>query len=119
MGIVPPVGRYIITSVCRNNYFVFHDRIAVTNVFPDTMKYKVFRLHPDGVLRAQDVPRLLPAYHQYGRYWYIGIARVLHMRNTNMHRKNSAERLAVKACYYYYSAISLSNNHKNMTRNHR
>ena len=43
-------------------------------------------------------------YHQYGRYWYIGMARVLHMRNTNMHGKNSAktERLAVKACYYYY-----------------
>ena len=43
-------------------------------------------------------------YHQYGRYWYIGMARVLHIRNTNMHGKNSAktERLAVKACYYYY-----------------
>ena len=60
-------------------------------------------------------------YHQYGRYWYIGMARVLHMCNTNMHGKNSAktERLAVKACYYYYLAVSLSNKLKNMTRNHR
>ena len=59
--------------------------------------------------------------HQYGRYWYIGMARVVQMRNTNMHRKNSAktERLAVKACYYYYLAVSLSNKPKNLTRNHR
>ena len=36
------------------------------------------------------------------RYWYIGMARVPHMRNTNMHGKISAktERLAVKGCYY-------------------
>ena len=30
-------------------------------------------------------------YHQYGRvarYWYIGMARVPHMRNTNMHGKS-------------------------------
>ena len=41
----------------------------------------------------------------------VGMARVLHVRNTNMHGKNSAktERLAVKTCYYYYSAVSLSN----------
>ena len=60
-------------------------------------------------------------YHQYGRYWYIGMARVPHMRNTNMHGKISAktERLAVKGCYYYYSAVSLSNKPKNLTRNHR
>ena len=59
--------------------------------------------------------------HQYGRYWYIRMTRVLHMHNTNMHGKNSAktERLAVKACYYYYSVISLSNKPKNMTRNRR
>ena len=57
----------------------------------------------------------------YGRYWYIGMARVPHMRNTNMHGKISAktERLAVKGCYYYYSAVSLSNKPKNLTRNHR
>ena len=30
-------------------------------------------------------------YHQYGRYWYIGMARVHHMRNINMHRKISAK----------------------------
>ena len=61
-------------------------------------------------------------YHQYGRYWYnvIGMARVPHMRNTNMHGENSAktERLAVKRCYYYYSAISLSNKPKYMAGNH-
>ena len=60
-------------------------------------------------------------YHQYGRYWYIGMARVPHMRNTNMHGKISekSERLAVKGCYYYYSAVCLSNKPKNLTRNHR
>ena len=60
-------------------------------------------------------------YHQYGRYWYIGMARVPHMRNTNMHGKILAKtkRLAVKGCYYYYSAVSLSNKPKNMTGNHR
>ena len=54
-------------------------------------------------------------YHQY-----IGMARVPHMRNTNMHRKISAktERLAVKGCYCYYSAISLSNKSKILARNH-
>ena len=37
-------------------------------------------------------------HHQYG------MARVPHVRNTNMHRKKSAkpERLVVKGCYYYY-----------------
>ena len=60
-------------------------------------------------------------YHQYGRYWYIGMARVPHMGNTNMHGKISAktERLAVKGCYYYYSAVSLSNKPKYMAGNHR
>ena len=66
-GIVPPVGRYVSTSVCGITYFVFHDRSVVrfiTNAFPETMKYKVFRHHPDGVLREQDVPPLLPAYNK-------------------------------------------------------
>ena len=64
---------------------------------------------------------VLPVYHQYGRYCYIGMARVPHMRNTNMHRKISAktEHLVVKGCYYHYSAVSLSNKPKNLTRNHR
>ena len=59
--------------------------------------------------------------YQYGRYWYIGMARVPHMRNTNMHGEISAktERLVVKGCYYHYSAVSLSNKPKNLTRNHR
>ena len=59
--------------------------------------------------------------HQYGGYWYIGMARVPNMRNTNMHRKISAitERLVVKGCYYHYSAVSLSNKPKNVNRNHR
>ena len=58
---------------------------------------------------------------QYGRYWYIGMARVPNMCNTNMHGKISAktERLAVKGCYYYYSAVSLSNKPKYMAGNHR
>ena len=49
------------------------------------------------------------------------MARVPHMRNTNMHGKISAktERLAVKRCYYYYSAVSLSNKPKYMAGNHR
>ena len=61
------------------------------------------------------------SYHQYGRYWYIGMARVPYMRNTNMHGKISAntERLVVKGCYYHYSAVSLSNKPKNLARNHR
>ena len=61
-------------------------------------------------------------YHQDGRYWYTGMARVPRMRNTNMHGKNSAktELLAVKGCYYYtyYSAVSLSNEPKTLTGNH-
>ena len=59
--------------------------------------------------------------HQYGRYWYIGMARVPHIRNTNIHGKISAktERLAVKGCYYYYSTVSLSNKPKYMAGNHR
>ena len=28
------------------------------------------------------------SYHQYGRYWYIGMARVPYMRNTNMHARD-------------------------------
>ena len=56
-----------------------------------------------------------------GTDWYTGTARVAHMHNTDLHRKISAktERLAVKGCYYYYSAISLANKPKNMARNHR
>ena len=62
-----------------------------------------------------------PAITRNGRYWYIGMAHVPDMRNTNMHGKISAktERLVVKGCYYHYSAVSLSNKPKNLTRNHR
>ena len=51
----------------------------------------------------------------------LPFSRVPHMRNTNMHGKISAktERLVVNCCYYHYSAVSLSNKPKNLTRNHR
>ena len=70
---------------------------------------------------VHNVQAISSIYHQYGRYWYIGMARVPHMRNTNMHGKISAktERFVVKGCYYHYSAVSLSNKPKNLTRNHR
>ena len=43
------------------------------------------------------------------------------MCNTNRHGENSAktERLAVKGCYNYYSAVTLSNKPKYMAGNHR
>ena len=55
-------------SVDGKQYFVFNDRKLVsfvTNVFPETMNSKVFRLQPEGVLREQSVPPLLPAYNKY------------------------------------------------------
>ena len=66
--VTPPKGSYVSESVDGKQYFVFHDRKVVcfvTNVFPETMSSKVFRLQPEGVLREQSVPPLLPAYNKY------------------------------------------------------
>ena len=53
-------------QVGDNCSFVFQDRKEVcfiTNVFPEKMDSKVVRPQP-GVLRAQSVPPLLPAYNK-------------------------------------------------------
>ena len=63
-----PKGSYVSESVDGKQYFIFNDRKLVsfvTNVFPETMGSKVFRLQPEGVLREQSVPPLLPAYNIY------------------------------------------------------
>ena len=49
------------------NYLVFHDRKVVclaTNVFPEQIGSKVARTQPDGVLRYQCIPPLLPAHNK-------------------------------------------------------
>ena len=64
----PPKGSYISTSVGGVQYFVFNDRkevCFVTNVFPESMNSKVYRLQHDGLLREQSVPPPLPAYNKY------------------------------------------------------
>ena len=64
----PGKGSYVSTSVESINYFVFHDRKVVyfaTNVFPEQMGSKVARTQPDGVLRYQSIPPLLPAYNKF------------------------------------------------------
>lgn len=64
----PPKGTYVSTSVSGVQYFVFNDRkevCFVSNVFPESMKNKVFRLQQDGFLREQSVPPPLPAYNKY------------------------------------------------------
>ena len=64
----PPAGGYVSEKVGENRYFVFQDRKQVcfiTNVFPEHMDSKVLRMQPGGVLRAQSVPPLLPAYNKY------------------------------------------------------
>ena len=67
----PPKGSYNSCSSGGNNYFVFHDRKVVsfvTNVFPQSMKGKVYRGQvgqKSGVLVAQSVPSLLPAYNKF------------------------------------------------------
>ena len=66
--VIPPKGSYVSESVDGKQYFVFNDRKVVcfvTNVFPVAMASKVFRLQPEGVLREQHVPPLLPAYNKY------------------------------------------------------
>ena len=64
----PEKGSYVSTSVGSIKYFVFHDRKVVcfaTNVFPEQMGSKVARTQPDGVLRYQCIPPLLPAYNKF------------------------------------------------------
>ena len=64
----PPKGSYVSVRESGTNYYVFHDRkevCFVTNVFPKQMDSKVARVQPDGVLRYQAVPPLLPAYNKY------------------------------------------------------
>ena len=66
--VTPPKGSYVSESVDGKQYFVFHDRKVVcfvTNVFPETMDSKVFRLQSEGVLSEQLLPPLLPAYNMY------------------------------------------------------
>ena len=51
--------------------FSMPDRKVVTctcykiNAFPEHMDSPVARLHPEGVLRKQNVPSMLPAYNKY------------------------------------------------------
>ena len=64
----PPAGEYASEKVGDNCFFVFQDRKQVcfiTNAFPEHMGSKVFRMQPGGVLRAQSVPPLLPAYNKF------------------------------------------------------
>ena len=51
----PPAGDYVSEEVGDNCFFVFQDRKQVcfiTNVFPEHMDSKVFRMQPGGVLQA-------------------------------------------------------------------
>ena len=64
----PPKGSYLSETVEGKSYFVFHDRrevCFVTNIFPERMDTPVARLQPEGVLRYQSVPPLLPAYNKF------------------------------------------------------
>ena len=63
-----PKGTYVSTSVGGVQHFVFNDCkevCFVTNVFPESMEGKMFRLQRDGILREQSVPPPLPAYNKY------------------------------------------------------
>ena len=67
-GVKPPKGTYVAQKVRNIRYFVFHDRKVVcfaTNVFPEVMPDTIVRLQPDGKLRHQSVPPLLPAYNKF------------------------------------------------------
>ena len=67
-SVVPPKGSYVSESVGGKQYFVFNDRKIVSflsNVFPESMDSKVFRLQHDGFMREQSVPPLLPAYNKF------------------------------------------------------
>ena len=62
LGFTPPKGSYMSTSVGGVQYFVFNDRkevCFVTNMFPEGMNSKVYRLEHDGLLREQSVPPTL------------------------------------------------------------
>ena len=64
----PARGSYVVERVGNICYYVFHDRNLVsfvTNAFPEEMEGKVARVHPDGVIRYQSVPPLLPAYNKF------------------------------------------------------
>ena len=67
-GVKPPKGNYVSDRVDDMRYFVFQDHrevCFVTNVFPEYMDSQVARLQPEGVLRNQSVPPLLPAYNMF------------------------------------------------------
>ena len=64
----PPRGTYLSETVEGTSYFVFHDLrevCFVTNVFPERTDTPVARLQPEGVLRYQFVPPILPAYNKF------------------------------------------------------
>ena len=59
---------YVAETVGDLCYYVFHDRKVVrlvTDAFSEHMDSPVARLHPEGVLRKQKVPPILPAYNKY------------------------------------------------------
>ena len=67
-GVKPPKGSYVSDRVDDKRYFVFQivERYALLlNVFPEHMDSQVARLQPEGVLRNQSVPPLLPAYNMF------------------------------------------------------
>ena len=67
-SVVPPKGSYVSESVAGKQYYVFNDRKVVcfvSNVFPESMGSKVFRLQSGGLMREQTVPPPLPAYNKF------------------------------------------------------
>ena len=50
----------------------------MTNVLPEHMDSQIARLQPEGVLRKQSVPPLLPAYNKF----MGGVDRTAHIRKT-------------------------------------
>ena len=77
----PPKGSYLSETVEGNSYFVFDDCrevCFVTNVFSECMDTPAARLQPEGVLRHQSVPSLLPVYNKF----MGGVVRTDHLRET-------------------------------------
>ena len=67
-SVKPAKGSYVVHTVDDKRYFVFQNRSKVcfvTNVFPEHMDSQVARVQPEGVLRNQSVPPLLPAYNMF------------------------------------------------------
>ena len=67
-SVVPPKGSYVSESVAGKQYYVFNDRKVVcfvSNVFPESMGSKMFRLQSGGLMREQTVPPPLPAYNKF------------------------------------------------------